>query len=273
MKNRPKVGLALGSGGAKGYAHIGVIKTLVENEIPIDFIAGSSIGAMIGALYSLSLDIKEIEKVSLSNSWKQIISFIDLSFRGGLIHGKKIQNFLEEIMHNATFEEIKIPLTIISTDFNTAQIIKIKNGDIALAVRASISVPLLFKPVQLNDKLLYDGGLSNPVPVDVVKEMGADIVIAVNLDNNSYFEENNKNFSNKKKRISNSVILRSLCCLQYHLAKIVSASADILIEPEVGNLVGAIGLNKFLKNNGKDVIVKGEKATKSVLPQIKKLLK
>jgi len=266
---RPKVGLALGSGGAKGYAHIGVIKTLIKNQIPIDFIAGASAGAMIGALYSLSLDIKEVEKISLSNSWKRIISFIDLSFRGGLIHGKKIQTFLDEIMKNAVFSQTKIPLSIIATDFNTAQAVEIKDGDIASAVRASISIPLFFEPIKLGDNLLYDGGLSNPVPVDIVKKMGADIILAVNLDNDSYFEGNKKFVA--KNYNGRFLALKSLYCLQYHLAKRTSEDADILIEPRVGEL-GAIGWDRFLKDRGKDIIGKGEKATKIVLPQIKKLL-
>jgi len=264
-----KVGLALSSGGAKGYAHIGVIKTLIKNQIPIDFIAGASAGAMVGALYSLFLDIEQVEKISLSNSWKRIISLIDLSFRKGFIHGKKIQIFLNKIMDNATFEQTKIPLSVVATNFNTAQTVEIQNGDIASAVRASISVPLLFEPIELDGNLLCDGGLSDPVPVDVARKMGADIVIAVNLDNSSYFDKNRRFVT--KNRTNRSVILESLYCLQYHLAKKTSESADILIEPSVDYL-GIISWNKFLKNRGKDIITKGEEATEIVLPQIKKLL-
>jgi len=269
-REKRKVGLALGSGGAKGYAHIGVIKTLIKNQIPIDFIAGASAGAMIGALYSLFLDIEKVERISLSNSWKQIISFIDLSFRGGLVHGKKIQNFFNKIMNNATFEQTKIPLSIVSTNLDTAQTIETRNGNIASAVRTSISVPLLFKPIELDGNLLCDGGLSDPVPVDAARKMGAEIVIAVNLDNSSYFDKNRRFVT--KNRTNRSVILESLYCLQYHLAKKTSELADILIEPKVSNL-GIIGWNKFLKDRGKDIIKEGEKATKIVLPQIKKLLK
>ncbi|OQX71204.1 hypothetical protein B6D52_02335 [Candidatus Parcubacteria bacterium 4484_255] len=266
---KQKVGLVLSSGGVKGYAHIGVIKTLTKNQIPIDIITGASAGAMIGALYSLFLDIEKIEKMSLSNSWKRIVSFIDLSFRKGLIRGKKIQTFLNKIMHNATFEQTKIPLNIVATDFNTAQTIEIQNGNIASAVRASISVPLLFEPIELNGDLLCDGGLSNPVPVNVARKMGADIIIAVNLDNSSYFDKNRSFIA--KNRTNRSMILESLYCLQYHLAKKTSESADILIEPKVDHL-GIISWNKFLKNRGKNIITKGEKATEIVLPQIKKLL-
>lgn len=266
-KKVPKIGLALGSGGAKGYAHVGVIKVLEKNKIPIDFIAGSSIGAMIGCLYSFFRNSYELEKIIFSTSWRQIISLIDPSFKGGLIEGKKIKEFIDNVIKRATFSQLKMPFKAVATDFKTAQLVELSKGNVASAVRASISLPLIFKPVLWQNKLLWDGGLSSPVPTDTVRKMGANIVIAVNLDNKSCF--NNKRLS---KTNPYSMALKSVQFLQYHLAKECLKTADVVIEPSVGSL-SLINWQNFLKGRGENVILEGEKSTKVILPRIKRLIK
>ncbi len=268
MKNKklPKIGLALGGGGAKGYAHIGVIKLLEENNIPIDFIAGSSIGALVGALYSFFKKNEKIENLTVSNSWHQFFSFIDPSFKGGLIKGEKIKEFVSKSIKGSTFKQLKIPLTIIATDFETAKMVELVKGDVASAVRASISFPLLFKPILHQKRLLWDGGLSSPVPAKTVRKMGADIVIAVNLYNKVSFSE--KKSSIKK---TYSILLNSIESVQYHLAKECLRSADVVIEP-ITKSVGLLGLKKFLKGRGKKLISEGKSSAKFALPRIKKLI-
>jgi len=268
MKNKKlKIGLALGSGGIKGYSHVGVLKVLEENNIPIAFISGSSIGAMIGSVYSYLKDSKKLEEIVLSTSWHQISSLMSFSFKEGLIKGEMIEKYIDEITWGVSFEDLKIPLSVVTTNFKTGESVNLSRGDVAKAVRASSSIPWIFKSVKINGKTLCDGGLSNPVPVDVVRKMGADIVIAVNLDNESYFDS--RRYKEKNFYLNS---LKSIQFLQYNLAKERLRSADIIIEPSVGGL-GLIGLDSFIKQKGQKVILEGEKATSKVIKKIKKLLK
>lgn len=257
---RPKIGLALGSGGAKGLAHIGVIKVLEENNIPIDFIAGSSIGAMVGGFYAATKDIKQVEKIALSTNWRQMLYLVDLSFRQGFIGGRKVKKFISNNIGKTNFEDCKIPLSVIATDLVTGEVVIIDKGELVPAIRASISFPLVFKPIEQDGRLLADGGLALPVPVEVARKMGADIVIAVNLDTN-YFANNHKDKLGFYKIAINSINL-----LRYHLASWNIIDADIVINPKFGY----IHLTKFL--NGKDIIEAGEKAARGALPQLQEII-
>ncbi|HHE76404.1 MAG TPA: patatin family protein [Candidatus Parcubacteria bacterium] len=264
---QPKVGLALGSGGAKGLAHIGVIKALEENNIPIDFIAGSSIGALVGGFYSAAKDIKQIEKIAISANWRQLLSlFVDPSLRQGLIGGEKIKKFIGNYIGKIKFQDLKIPFSAIATDLKTGEIVSINQGEVASAIRASISVPLVFKPARREGRLLADGGLSLPVPVEIVRKMGAELVIAVNLDAD-YFANKDDNKANLSfyKIANNSINL-----LRYHLASWNVKDADITIEPKLGIKLGIVHWNKFL--DGKDIILAGESATKKKLSQLQELI-
>ena len=265
-KRIPKIGLALGSGSTRGYAHIGVIKVLEKNKIPIDFIAGCSVGAMIGSVYAFYKDSQKLEKIILSPSWRQVISFIDPSLKGGLIDGNKIRKFINDSIKKSTFNKLKIPFKVVATDFRTAEPVEISKGNVASAVQASISVPLFFKPVLLQNMMLWDGGLSESVPVETVRKMGADIVIAVNLDNKSRF--------NNERDIGNNpylIALKTIKYFQYHLAKNCVKSADIVINPLIKD-PSLLGWRKVLKGEGETGILEGKKATKLLLPTIKKII-
>jgi len=264
-KAKVKIGLALGSGGAKGLAHVGVIKALAQNNIPIDFIAGSSAGALVGGLYAVFKDSQKLEKIVLSTSWRQLFSIIDPSLKGGLIKGKKIKIFLEKIIGKITFDDLEIPLKAVATDFKTGETVEISKGEVSLAIQASGALPFIFEPVLWEGKLLSDGGISNPVPVNTVRNMGADIVIAVNLENKSHFMVpfNQKN--------PYSVVQRAIRLLVYHLAQDCIKSADIVIEPNTGNL-GLISWNKFFDKRGENIVLAGEKATQTILPKLKKII-
>jgi len=263
---RPKIGLALGSGGAKGLAHIGVIKVLEKNNIPIDFVAGSSIGALIGGFYSATKDIRRIEEIALSTNWRQVLSLIDPSLRRGLIKGEKIKKFIEAHIGKVKFQGLKIPLSVIATDLKTGEIIPISQGEVASAIRASISFPLIFKPVEREGRLLADGGLSLPVPVEIVSKMGAGLVIAVNLDADYFTNRgNNKTNLGFYEIASNSINL--LC---YHLARWNTKDADIVVEPKLNIKTGIVHWDKFL--DGRDIILAGESAMKKKLPQLQELI-
>ena len=258
-----KIGLALGSGGPKGLAHIGVIKVLEENNIPIDFIAGSSIGAMIGGFYAATKDVKQMKKIALGTGWRLILSLIDPSLRQGLVGGEKVKNFIESHIDKIHFQDLKIPLSVVATDLKSGEAIVINEGEVASAIRASISFPLVFKPIEQKDKLLADGGLSLPVPVEVVKKMGAELIIAVNLDADYFTNGNNKNINFGFYKIANN----SINLLRHHLASSNVRNANIVINPQLGN----IHWDKFL--DGKDIILAGEKAMKDQLNQLQKLIR
>lgn len=199
-----KLGLALGSGSARGWAHIGVIKALAEAGIHIDYVAGTSIGAVVGAVYA-SGNIEALEEIVLQLDWKQIASFLDVVFpKSGLIDGNRISEFIRTHVGAKNIEDLPLPFCAVSTDLATGNEVVIQDGDIIEAVRASISVPGIFTPVRKNDMILVDGGLVNPVPVSVAREMGADLVIAVDL-NHDIVEK--KGIS--RTRIHNSGVLAS----------------------------------------------------------------
>ena len=180
-KKKNKIGLALGTGSARGWAHIGVINALNEANIKVDYVAGVSIGAVVGAVYAAG-NINALEDVALQVNWKQILSFIDIVFpKSGLIDGNKIADFIRMYIKAKNIEDLPLPFCAVSTDLATGKEIMIKKGDIVEAVRASISTPGIFTPVIKDNMTLVDGGIVNSVPVSVVRKMGADIVIAVDL--------------------------------------------------------------------------------------------
>lgn len=255
---RPKIGLALGSGGSKGLAHIGVIKALLENNIPIDFIAGSSIGAMAGGFYAAGLDVKKMEEIALEANWRRMFSLVDPHLKQGLIGGEKVKAFIEGYLNGKKIEDCKIPFVAVATDLKTGEVVILNKGEMAQAIRASISIPLVFKPVEIDGKTLADGGLSAPVPVEIVRAMGADIVIAVNLDKHYHDDGWKPGWYD--------IVNDSLNILRHHLALSNVANADIVIDIDVGKNYWY----QFI--NGQDKILTGEKAVKEVLPRLQELI-
>jgi NTE family protein len=181
LRNR-KVGLALGSGGAKGISHISVIEYLESLDIPIHMITGSSAGAVVGAVYCCGT-LKEFKEALLQLEWNDMISLFDPVFpRSGLIEGAKALEFMKQfIPDTVTIDELPIPLGIIATDLYSGMPITFRSGNLLKAIRASGSIPGIFVPVTCQNMVLIDGGVSKPLPIDVVKNMGAGYTIAVNL--------------------------------------------------------------------------------------------
>ncbi|MCK5510628.1 patatin-like phospholipase family protein [Candidatus Parcubacteria bacterium] len=267
-KKKLKIGLALGSGGVKGLAHIGVIKVLEKNNIPIDFIAGSSIGALVGTYYAIYKDVDKLEKVALSSNWRTALSLLDPTWNGGLVKGAKVEDLIKGWFNGYGFDDLKIPLTIVVTDLISGQEVDIASGDLAKAVRASLSVPPIFKPIKYNGYLLADGGLSNPLPDDIVRKMGADIVIAVNLDNKNFDDSLNEDSLSISK-----TSIRALNIIRYHFAQNCSRNGDVVIKPKIKE-IGLVGWNKFFNEQGAEEIIKaGGKAAIKSLVQIKNFMK
>ena len=260
---RKKIGLALGSGGAKGLAHIGVIRALIENKIHIDYIAGASSGALIGGMYAAFGDIYKIEEFFNKFSYRDLAGlFFDPSSSSGLLKGDKMTKFLDNLLGKINIENLGMPFRAIATDIMTGEPIIIDKGNLALAIRASSSVPIVFKPVKVNDRFLVDGGLSISVPVDVARYMGADVVIAVNLDAVLFLSRNQLI---KGKRISITKTPKIvLDLLRNSLARENSKRADFEIIPEIPD----VSWNKFVK--GGDVVKAGSDATDKIISQILK---
>lgn len=180
MSERKKVGLALGGGGSRGFAHIGVLKILEKYKIPIDYISGTSIGALVGALYSAQPNAKKLEKEILETKWDDLFDYTIP--REGLIKGEKLEKFLKGKLDSLKFNQLKIPLFITAFDLENKQEIIFNKGDVAKAVRASISIPGIFVPVENNGRILVDGGITDLIPTEILKKEGAEITIAVNVD-------------------------------------------------------------------------------------------
>jgi NTE family protein len=194
-----KIGLALGSGSARGLAHIGVLRAIEESGIKIDLIAGSSIGALVGAVYAGG-ELNALESSFKTFGWKKLVSLFDLVLpKSGLMDGKKVMEFVSSHLIIKEIEALPIPFQAVATDILTAEEILISEGDIANAIRASIAVPGIFTPVYDAGRILVDGGLVDPVPVSVVRAMGADFVIAIDLNHSTPFSKNKKSMPQSKK--------------------------------------------------------------------------
>lgn len=196
---RPKIGLALGSGSARGLAHIGVIRAVEEAGIEIDCIAGTSMGALIGAVYAAG-KLDELEAVFATFDWKKTLSFFDVVLpKSGLLDGAKVGELVRGLVHAKSIEALNMPFQAVATDIANGTEVVIGSGDVIEAVRASISVPGIFTPVRSGDRILVDGGLVNPVPVSAARAMGADIVIAVDLNHEIVAGKNFKSLLNGMK--------------------------------------------------------------------------
>ena len=177
-----KVGVALGSGSARGWAHIGVLQGLREMGIQPDIIVGCSVGAMVGASCALN-KLDELEDWASSLTWRDVFGLLDVNFGGGLFEGRKLFEFIQSHMAAMTFDDLSVPFAAVATDMETGREVWLRKGPLATAIRASASLPGLLTPFRTpKGRYLLDGGLVNPVPVSVCRALGADIVIAVNLN-------------------------------------------------------------------------------------------
>jgi NTE family protein len=176
-----RVGLALGSGAARGWAHIGVIRALERAGVRPDVVCGTSMGAMVGAAYA-SKNFDDFEKWGRGLDWRQLVGYFDFSLRGGLIGARKLFEFVEETLPGSTIESLSMPFAAVGTDLANGQEVWMREGDLLGALRASVAVPGLITPVRWEGRWMVDGGLVNPVPVSLCRALGADSVIAVDLN-------------------------------------------------------------------------------------------
>ncbi|MDO8687812.1 MAG: patatin-like phospholipase family protein [Dehalococcoidales bacterium] len=266
---RRKVGLALGSGVARGLAHIGVLEVLEREGIPIDMVAGTSMGAIVGAAYANRKSARQIKGFALELGWKKMLPLADITvLRTGFIGGRRIKKRLKEIIGEVSFADLAKPFACVATDVMTGEEVVFRDGLVLDAVIASISLPVIFRATKWRGRYLVDGTLVTPVPVRVLKEMGADFVIAVNVlhhpgrTTSSQPEETTKT---KEPNIFN-VMIQTVDILASHLVESSLSGADVVIEPDMAG----IGLAGFGK--AEECIRRGGLAAQKSIPEIKRRL-
>lgn len=257
MEDRPCTGLVLGAGSARGLAHIGVMQVLLEKGILFDFIVGSSMGAMVGGIYACGANLYMLGKMA---ECMDANLFYDVHVpRLGFMSGRKIMEFLNLVTKKKTFDDLLVPLAVVSTDLVSGQRVVIDSGSVAEAIRASISIPGVFNPVKKADMVLVDGAVSDRLPVEVARLQGAQVIIAVDVT----FGEG------KKVTIKNAldVLLTSLDILQKQQFDLISPRADIIIQPEVG------GFSPRDFDQAQKIIQLGRSAAEAKIEEIKTKLK
>ncbi|MEA1960371.1 MAG: patatin-like phospholipase family protein [Bacillota bacterium] len=251
--SRGKVAIVLGAGSARGIAHVGVLQVLKEEGIDFDFIVGSSMGAMIGGIYACGADLYMLEKM-----WRNMDSrlLMDVNVpRMGFLAGKRVKSFLELLCKNRDFEQLDVPLLAVATDLVSGQRVVIEEGRVADAIRASISIPGVFKPIRKEGMVLVDGAVCDRLPVEVARERGADIVIAVDVTFGP----------GKEVSIHNTldVIMTSLDIMQKQQFDLIYPKVDILIQPAVGHLAS----RDF--DRSQEAIEMGRQATQEKIKEIR----
>ena len=206
--SHPRIGLALGSGSARGWSHIGVIRALASENIHPDIVCGTSIGSLVGAAYACG-KLDELEHWVCKLDKRTIVKLMDITFQaGGLVEGKKLVDFLRHLIGDLQFSSLNKPFAAVATNLYTGREVWLNQGSVLDGVRASMALPGFFTPVNTDNTWLVDGGLVNPVPVSLCRAMGADIVIAVNLNGGivgKHFENENNQHNNETKKANNKV--------------------------------------------------------------------
>jgi NTE family protein len=252
----PSIGVALGGGFARGIAHIGVLKVLEEEGIPIRIVAGTSVGALIGAAYCSGISIEELEKIACSCRFTTFARWT--VSRYGFASNDRMTAFLNRILKVKTFEELRIPLGVTATDFNTGQGVVFHSGSIIDPVRASCAYPGMFLPVNIRGRWLVDGMLSHPVPAQPLRDMGADRVLAVHLKGTWT--------KGGAPRHLFDVIGQSFAIAQDMVSHVWRGAADLVVEPDVAGFA----YDDF-KRTG-DLIREGELAMRKALPEVRSWL-
>jgi NTE family protein len=263
---RKKVGLALGGGAARGLAHIGVLETLEQEGIPIDMVAGTSIGAIVGAFYAYTKDIPLMKTLAVEVGKKRLRFFTDLTIpRTGILSWHWVETRLKKFIDGVRFEDLKIPFACVAIDIDNGDEVILKEGLVWEAARASATVPVALSINPWHGRYLVDGGIGNPVPVSVLKNMGADIIIAVNVLRDSTALDK-KPGKTKEPGIFN-IMLKTIYIYSYRTITASMAGADVIIEPEMEG----IGFTDF--HRAEECMRRGAHAVRThAIPEIKRIL-
>ncbi|HCA27383.1 MAG TPA: patatin [Betaproteobacteria bacterium] len=299
-KFKPKIGLALGSGAARGWAHIGVIQALTAAGAAPEVVCGTSIGALVGAAYAAG-DLERLADWVLGLRWRDVVGYLDVSLNGGLIKGDKLMAFLRHQVTDTAIAKLTCPFAAVATDLYSGREVWLREGAVMDAVRASLALPGLFSPVARGARLLVDGGLVNPVPVSLCQAMGADVVIAVDLSSDllgrhwrpqdsgetvdgraaaggmldriqsSLWRFGNAAHSEKERAAIPSVLqvlAGSITIMQVRItrSRLAGEPADVLIAPRLAST----GLMDF--HRGGVAIKEGRRAAEAALPALREWL-
>lgn len=250
-----KVALVLGAGAARGFAHIGVLKVMEANRIPINMIIGTSAGSFVGSLYAYGFNAFQLQKMALSIEKGDVIDYAIPD--NGFIKGDKLEEYLNNIFKNTPIEKFRTTFYAVATSLPSGQEVVFGQGNAGKAVRASCSIPGIFRPVKISDKMYIDGGVVSPVAVDVARRFGADVVIAVDIS---------ADLDKKQPEGTIDTILQSINIMYSRLASAQLTRADVVIKPKAG-YIGASDLDKR-----HEAIMEGEKAALEGLPAIQNLI-
>lgn len=247
-----RVGLALGGGFARGIAHIGVLRVLKENDIPVDIIAGTSVGALIAAAYASGSTLEDMEYQGAATRFRDFGRWT--ISRMGMASNERLEEFLRRFTLLRRFEEMKIPLGIVATDLLSGESVHFTKGELGPALRASCAYPGLFLPVEVGEHVLVDGFLTEAVPAECVRKMGADFVISVHLE---------PGLLASKPRNTIEVISRSFSIIQSNSHQPWRDATDVLIEPDVHNILW----DEFVRTPA--LVAAGAEATRAAMPRIR----
>lgn len=250
-----KIALVLGAGASKGFAHIGVLKVLESNKIPIHMVVGTSAGSFVGSLYAYGYNAFQLQKMAISIEKGDIA---DLSIPdNGFIKGELLESYINRAVKNSSMEKLRIPFYAVATNIQNGQEVVFGTGNTGKAVRASCSIPGIFRPVKISGQMYVDGGVVSPVAVDAAKRMGGDVIIAVDISSD---------LDGRQPEGTIETILQSISIMYSKISNAQISKADVVIKPKVGY----IGSADFDKRH--EAILEGEKAALEALPKIKAII-
>lgn len=248
-----KIAVVLGGGGSKGFAHIGVLKVLEAQKIPVNMIVGTSAGSLVGSLYASGKTAFELQEIALKMDSDHVIDYDWKIWSGGLIIGDKLENFINTHVKYTPIEKLKIPFYAVATNIATGEEVVFARGNTGMAVRASCSVPAVFQPFKIGSIIYVDGGVVSPVAVDVARRNGADVVIAVDISGGLHKTVPDGMFDSLKKSVD---------IMYSRIAAYQIKNADVVIRPNMKN-IGSTEMEKF-----NEAILEGEKAATLKLPEL-----
>jgi NTE family protein len=257
VRKEPVIALVLGGGSAKGFAHVGVLRVLEQEKIPINMIIGTSVGSLIGGLYAANPDSFQLEWTAFKIERSDVLDFSITYSKLGPVQGARLETFVEQHAKVKRVEETKIPFYPIATDLNTGDVVILEKGALAKAIHASAAIPGIFAPVTFGNRTLVDGGVTDNCACDIAKAKGADIIIAVNLQ---------KNVTNYQIDSLVDIIAQSVNIMMRESSRAKLKAADVLIEPDTRDV------SLFDFGQKKLLMEEGIKATMQAIPRIRELM-
>ena len=255
LQRPARIALVLGAGASKGFAHVGVLKILETSKVPIHMIVGTSVGSFVGSLYAYGYDAYALQKIALSLERSDVgeLTIPD----NGFLKGERLRDYINTKLRQAPIEKLKIPFYAVATDIKTGESVVFNSGNIGMAVQASCAIPGVFQPARFSGASYVDGGVVKPLAVDVARQYGADVVIAVDISSG---------IDSVVPTSTMETIMKSIQIMYSKMSQVPISQADVVIKP----VVGFVGSADFSRRN--EAIMEGEKAALAAMPKINALL-